>query len=165
MKTCSVCKVEKDEIEFSRDASRKTGRSPRCKVCERARHAKWKADNPEKVREYKAKWQADNPEKVREYTAKWSVAHPEKVRECQTRWKANNPEKVRAYEIKRRADNPEAKRIRQARWREGLSDRCVAEYLGLPNPPPELIELKREQLKMLRASRQLRQAIKEKQNE
>lgn len=120
MKTCSVCKVEKDEIEFSRDASRKTGRSPRCKVCERARHAKWKADNPEKVREYKAKWQADNPEKVREYTAKW---------------KANNPEKVRAYEIKRRADNPEAKRIRQARWREGLSDRCVAEYLGLPNPP------------------------------
>ena len=77
----------------------------------------------------------------------------------------NNPEKVRAYEIKRRADNPEAKRIRQARWREGLSDRCVAEYLGLPNPPPELIELKREQLKMLRASRQLRQAIKEKQNE
>jgi transposase-like protein len=35
MKTCTKCKVEKDEAEFSKETSRKDGLSYRCKSCMR----------------------------------------------------------------------------------------------------------------------------------
>ena len=33
MKTCSKCKIEKDEAEFSKNASKKDGLDYRCKLC------------------------------------------------------------------------------------------------------------------------------------
>ena len=38
MKTCSKCKVQKDEADFSKETNRKDGLSYHCKSCEREYH-------------------------------------------------------------------------------------------------------------------------------
>ncbi len=64
---------------------------------------KWRADNPEKQREYLRKYRADNAEKIREYGRKWAAANTEKIREYDRTYRAENPEKMREYDRKRRA--------------------------------------------------------------
>lgn len=45
MKTCTACKTEKPETEFSKDKSRKDGLSYICFVCKRAKSRGWKAQH------------------------------------------------------------------------------------------------------------------------
>lgn len=45
MKTCTACKIEKPETEFSKDKSRKDGLSYHCFVCKRAKSRGWKAQH------------------------------------------------------------------------------------------------------------------------
>jgi len=43
MKTCTACKIEKPETEFSKDKSRKDGLSYICFICRRTKSRGWKA--------------------------------------------------------------------------------------------------------------------------
>ena len=44
-----------------------------CRPCAKARHAKYRAENPEKEKAYSAKYQAVNPEKGKARCAKYQV--------------------------------------------------------------------------------------------
>ena len=70
-RVCRKCGQEKPLSEFVKDKTCALGYSHTCKQCNAERNRKWRAANPEKVREYNRKWCAANPEKVREYNRKW----------------------------------------------------------------------------------------------
>ena len=50
---------------------------------------KWRAANPDKVKEYRAKWLGGDKEKIREYYLNYMIG-----------WRIRNPEKVRANSLK-----------------------------------------------------------------
>jgi 5-methylcytosine-specific restriction endonuclease McrA len=55
------------------------------------------------ARERVAKWRENNPEKVRETNRKWYRSNQDKARESIRKWHQNNPEKRRALYQRRRA--------------------------------------------------------------
>ncbi len=83
---------------------------------------KWRAANPEKNKEYLRKWRAANPEKVKEYQRKYTLANPEKNKEASRKWRAKDPEKARKYNTQKnriwRANNPEKPREASRKYRE-----------------------------------------------
>ena len=94
-KTCTKCEEVKLFSEFSKDKASKYGYRSDCKTCT----AKYRAANPEKIKESCAEYLAANPEKRKESQAKYRAANSEKIKE----YRAANPEKFRAKNAKRRA--------------------------------------------------------------
>ena len=83
---------------------------------------KWRAANPEKCKETQRKWRAANPEKNKEYQRKYTLANPEKNKEASRKWRAKDPEKARKYNTQKnriwRANNPEKPREASRKYRE-----------------------------------------------
>ena len=78
MKICYKCKIEKNEIKFSKNQSQKDGLNNICKSCNKEynnknkQHAakinkQWRLNNLEKKKEYDKKWVYENKEKHLEY--------------------------------------------------------------------------------------------------
>ena len=76
------------------------------KLKRKSTRAKWRVENPEKVKAQNAKWRAKNPEKVNENSAKWSAENPEKAKACSTNWRATNPEYPSRYQKQRGSIDP-----------------------------------------------------------
>ena len=70
-KICSKCKQEKSLCDFYKSATKKFGVQSQCKKCRNELDAKYRRENPEKVKESKAKYRRENLEKVNEYQAKY----------------------------------------------------------------------------------------------
>jgi hypothetical protein len=97
-----------------------------CRKCYNERSMKWYANNREKGRAASTKWHKNN----KEHSKRIQVAHRLMVK--------NDP--VRLAE----------KRAKQRVASEKLMDSYIKVVLGVKNPPQELIELKRVQLKIHR---------------
>jgi hypothetical protein len=65
MKTCTKCKIEKNESEFSKDKHKKSGRVSQCKKCINLRQNLKNSNNREKAREYSRIWRLKNLESER----------------------------------------------------------------------------------------------------
>ena len=76
-------------------------------------------------------------------TREWRIEIPEKFKKDIFKWRAKNQARVR--ELSREAS---------LRSTERLTDHYVKLKLGVPNPPQELIELKRLQLQIHREVKQ-----------
>ncbi len=148
MKVCRKCKEEKPLTEFYANKSSSDGRILYCRSCSKALKKVWYAENQEKVKAASAAYRAANQEKVKAASTAYRAANQEKLRANSASWRAANPEKVKAN---------------NAAQVEALSDGYIADRLGLPlaTIPQELVNLKREQLKMRRATKQLTKTIKE----
>ena len=150
---------------------------------DREARRKWREANPEKARERDRKKREANPEKYRrlglvsqqryyethkeevlERLRKKREEDPEKARVTGAAWRKNNPEKFKEAQRARYAANPEKFRAAARKASAKLTDSYVANNLVLPvaECPPELIEMKREQLKLKRLTKQLETVIKEK---
>lgn len=75
IKRCTKCGISKPITEFGRDAQKRDELHSRCKACARIAGAKraaaWRSENPENNRAKVAKCKAANPEKVKAaYAAK-----------------------------------------------------------------------------------------------
>jgi hypothetical protein len=159
MKTCRACAETKPLTEFYRRG--KSG-APYldCKKCHGNRTREWMAEHPDKVREIRRKAQD-----------KYQVVHKEKLREMAKEKYWANPEKhrrvVREYyntEQGRRAKSDQAARERErlASWyvkrtiigTDGVSARLI---------PEELVEVKRQQLQLVRLLRDLKEVVSSKQ--
>jgi hypothetical protein len=122
--------------------------SRNCKACSTARSKAWAAENRSAIRVHKAKWAAANPEYVAAKSARWAAA---------------NPERVAAISAGSRERNRVETRVRAARKTAEMSNFYIANLLRLPvsQCPPDLISLKREQLRFYRLARQLAAALNE----
>jgi hypothetical protein len=115
--------------------------------------------------------------KARAYAKAWYAANPERARENNAAWRAANPEKKRAHDAARRAADPEKHRARVLAWlkehseevirrsskaREDLAPHYVAGvlHMSVKELTPELLELKREQLRLKRITRELKKELK-----
>ena len=103
-------------------------RTGRCLECGRARSAKWKAANPERVRETRRKHRAANLEKVREKdreaNRKQYIKNGDKIRSRRAAWRADNKEKIAAYERQWYAKNRDKIILsKRAAWRAANKNR------------------------------------------
>lgn len=78
MKTCSKCRVEKDESEFSKRVARKDGLQAYCKPCANKNIGQWLKANPEKARARVDRWKSINKAHVIEHDRQRRAANPEK---------------------------------------------------------------------------------------
>jgi len=150
-KQCTTCRESKKLQAFSKSKNTLTGFAHYCKKCACERKRKDYVMRPE-TRIAKRAWDARNVEKVREQDiirGKRYRAKPEKrelLAKARGRWVAKNPEKVEAASKKRAGELTDAyvryllcaggggKHIPKSQW---------------PEIPPQLIEVKRAQLKLL----------------
>jgi hypothetical protein len=76
----------------------------KCKICVRARKAKWRAENPEKMKAACAKWRAENPEKMKAARDKWYAANRDRERANNAKRRAENPLQYRMARLVRNAN-------------------------------------------------------------
>jgi len=104
-----------------------------------------------------------NKEKVNAKQKAYYEANKEKVNANNKAWRDSNREKVKAKKKAWRDANREKVNASQRGRRNALHDCYVASFLGMKTheAPPELINLKREQLELKRLVRKLDQSIHE----
>ena len=141
-KTCTSCKQTYSLDNFHNDKTRKDGKFPQCRQCQKAqsrtyyqankekvkaRAKDWKDKNPEKVQATRQRYISVNREKNREYQREWAKqfrknnplnhrrwpSSSEKLRE----WRNKNPEKTRAQKLRRRSRIKGLKDY-QIRWKD-----------------------------------------------
>lgn len=83
-----------------------------CRECAKVRHAKYRADHPEKVKAGIERCRNAKPEQYKKSSAKWGVEHPEEAKAARDRWHADHPESGRASVSKWQKANLEYLRIR-----------------------------------------------------
>lgn len=119
MKRCSICKVEKELIDFKKDKRRNDGCSSSCKECIRIKgleyyyrtkdefktrlsenrkrtHQKNKEEENKKSSEYKRK----NSQKIKEYNKSYREKNKEKCQEISKNYRKNNLTKIKEYQKK-----------------------------------------------------------------
>jgi hypothetical protein len=62
MKTCTKCKIEKDEKEFYKEKLKKDGLMHDCKKCSKESAIRWAKTHPEQARERSRRWRKNNPD-------------------------------------------------------------------------------------------------------
>lgn len=116
MKTCSLCKEEKDLELFKKDNRRSDCRSSNCKECMRIKgleyHHRTKIDRIEKINENRRasyyrnkvvenerskKYKEDNKEKIKEYNKNYLLNNKESLKEKAREYKKRNKEKIKLY--------------------------------------------------------------------
>jgi hypothetical protein len=117
-KRCPDCEQIKSVDDFNNQSRRADGKMTYCKPCFRKRNyasrkknptaknravAKWRANNPEKVKADKSAWREANKEKVNAQKRDWNKANKDKVHEMNQRSYAKNPELFIANAQKRYA--------------------------------------------------------------
>jgi hypothetical protein len=63
MKTCSACKIEKEESEFHVSSKAKTGLQKQCKECRNFKARQYVKKHKEKYKEHRYKWLSQNRDK------------------------------------------------------------------------------------------------------
>jgi len=134
-KKCTKCGEEKELNEFPNCKTGKNGKHSACKKCHR---------------QYQRDRYASSPEKVKASVKSWDAANKERRNSKRSALREANPEKVKA-----------ARSAQKSRDVINLSSYYVAGLMGLATGDctPELIELKREQLRIHRLTKQLKQEI------
>jgi len=135
MKTCSVCKIEKDYSEFSKHTYGKDGIRSSCKKCVK----EYRNDNKDAISKQKKEYYISVSEKMKEqYIAnrdtilkqkrEYYHANPEMLRERTRRWYRENPEKGREISRRKNAKKAEVEenytKEDEAYTRELFGDRC-----------------------------------------
>ena len=138
-KICSKCKVEKDMREFYKDTRLKSLHMSKCKQC--------------KIHDSRA-WRVDNPDK-----ALAAISSLEDRRRNQSPWKerfaiGSLVDQRHQLRLEKHRHNKELSRETKVTYVSTLSDNYVKSVLNVPNPPQELIELKRLQLQIHRELKQ-----------
>lgn len=56
MKKCSLCGDDKEDAEFSKDSSKKSGLSSRCRVCKNSKRSEYRISTSEHNSDYMLEW-------------------------------------------------------------------------------------------------------------
>lgn len=140
MKTCTKCGESKPS-EYFYFHKKRSAYYAHCKSCHRQLTERWASANKEKKREIDAKAKSK-----RQLLGKVSTVSVEYQREAAKKWRNRHPEKHA---------------INNARSVSRLSKAYVVGLLraaGVETPSEEVIEMKREHLRLFRLAKQLEQA-------
>ena len=131
-KICTMCKIEKELIEFNKNHLSKDGLTTRCKGCLRItkqihytknkekvllKNKTWRLENSHKCKERRSKYYQANKEQVNIKSALWVKNNPEKVKLTRDRYAIHNIDTVRAQKRAWSKRNPESARLAQHRRR------------------------------------------------
>jgi hypothetical protein len=162
-KACTRCGEVKPLAEYAADKRASTGTQSVCKKCQ----ADIRRGRRDKDREAQKRWREKNAEYVcakrKEYDQKTKPKRRQKERARY--WK--DPDKARKKAEEYRTDKYEDVMRRNREHlkedRENLGPVYVAKVLGMRRKevPPQLLEMKKEQLTLRRLARQLRKAKNE----
>jgi hypothetical protein len=122
------------------------------------------AADPEKFRRRSNDYYAANREVLNERSKDWKARNHEYVLDYAKAYREKNHAKTRAASIAWLAANPDAGRRYQAAAREDLRDSYVRRVIFDNKPAPMnvpqwLIDLKREQIRLRRLAKELRQEV------
>lgn len=97
-KVCTKCGALKPISDYYKKKTGIDGLHSWCKACVSSYRASWWKENKEAQTKRINAWRADNPDRIREYARRWQSKNPEKVKAKTDRWKANNPDGYRDKE-------------------------------------------------------------------
>lgn len=163
MKTCTKCGVLKPLPEFSVDKRASSGTQSACREC----CALGRKARAEKDRAAAARWRKENADHVRQKQCEYAARTVARRRALERKRYANDRDahllKAQRMREKHRDELNRRQRVRAGKDRAEMAPNYVAKVLGLgpEEIPPDLLELKREQLATRRLARQLRRAIDE----
>ena len=134
-KRCTKCGEVKALSGFPKEKKYKGGYRPRCKECRNEVHRAWAAKNRAKQAESHRRWSSANKEKLKRYRSEYAAKNPGKNREKAKKWFARNIERV--------------------------PDHYCAKLVRMPvsKMPHELLEFKREQIKMHRLLKEVKNGV------
>ena len=162
-KACTRCGDVKPLAEYAADKRASTGTQSVCKKCQ----ADIRRERRDKDREAQKRWREKNAEHVCAKRKEYAQATKPKRRQQERARYWKDPDKQRHKTAIYRAENREEvrrkNRQRLKEDRENLGPIYVAKTLGMRQKevPPQLLEMKQEQLTMRRLARQLRKAKNE----
>lgn len=129
MKTCSKCKVEKDESEFFKDKWRKDGLKSNCKACESIRLPKPPKQTIEEKRAYRKGHYHRNKQKYIDRAASWAHRNIEKRRIICLQYNKRNVKKIREYNSKNYEKFRVIHRKSEAKGRQALTGSYLKKLL------------------------------------
>lgn len=104
LKTCSKCLVSQPTTSFNRDKTKRDGLFSSCKECSRAACRDSYYTHHDSHRAMKKRWKAENPERVKELSKAYRLADPERGRlataQYRERWRQATPSWVDLEQIK-----------------------------------------------------------------
>lgn len=178
-KTCSKCRIEKLENDFSKNRSRKDRLNAQCRLCVSKNTKKYIAKNKAKIAERDKKYYAKNKEKITEYKKKYQLKNREKTDKASKKYYAKNKAKVSERYKKKYSENKEKFRelhkqyrsknkirISEAAYmyRSELRNHYIRAILTRADQtlkqaqiPQSLINLKREEIKIKRLIKEMTQ--------
>lgn len=112
---CIHCKLDKDASEFNNSKAKKSGKSSRCKDCERAKAQKKYWENIAKTREKANRYRSKNRIQARQYARKRYQLKKEEIKEYERQRRKNKPEVMREYRIKNKERIKQATKIYRQR--------------------------------------------------
>jgi hypothetical protein len=155
MEITKICKIHGESFT-----------SARCKVCNRAYSLRYRIKNIEKVRAshraYQKKYRENNKDKVKEIQKKSALKNREKILQYRKKYRLENIEKFRQFRLEYKKKFPDKVRDGHKRERDKMTDSYISSLIfqGAPNDisilPKELIEAKREHLKLSRMLRKIK---------
>jgi hypothetical protein len=101
---------------FGKDKIRKDGLNFYCRLCVRARSAKFREDNPEKGAISSAKYQAKNPDKRKEIQRNYRLRNADSVKAREMAYLQENPEKRKETSRKYYAENRDRVATANLKW-------------------------------------------------
>ena len=94
MKRCCKCGASKPLMDYWFDA-KKNRHNPRCRTCQAADRASWKARNSDRVKQTNRAWQLANPERVKATQDRWKAKNPGIAAQRMREWRLANLERHR----------------------------------------------------------------------
>lgn len=174
-KTCTKCKQEREVSQFGFKSREKGLLNSHCNPCRALAAKRWAAKNKDKVRDKHREYRLENKEHINalkrteKYKKKAAAAtrrrrqkNPIPHRKEVAVWQAENIQLVRKYKSNWKRNNVEKCRDGERRQRDNLTDGYVRKLAGRFD---SLVPMVRAKIQIHRATKQLLQTIKEKQDE
>tara|TARA_R110000764_G_scaffold83616_1_gene164258 strand:- start:84 stop:758 length:675 start_codon:yes stop_codon:yes gene_type:complete len=111
------------------------------------RRSEIKRATPE-YKEYQRKKYLQNKDAICHRSKVWAEKNPERAKENTRAWYRENKEKMISLATEWSKRNPEKRKV-------NIENNYIKTFLGVKNPPKELIEAKRVQLRITRALREM----------
>ena len=166
-KICSKCGEEKLLKEFNLQISGKYGRYSWCKICASDLNKKYRKQNRDKILEYGKEYHKQNQDKRNLESKEYYKQNRDKILKYRKEYREQNQDKRKEYY----KQNQDKRKEYYKQNRDKLEDNYIKNSLSnisgikFKDISPELIEAKREQIKLYRLIKKIKNELRSKTKE